>query len=62
MQNIVLSQIYYIFVPKYKNSMINSTAKRIETAICSETEGKIIFSTDYAELGTPEAINWKDFE
>ncbi len=42
--------------------MINSTAKRIETAICSETEGKIIFSTDYAELGTPEAINWKDFE
>ena len=58
------------FCPKFviflcqntKNSMINSTAKRIETAICSETEGKIIFSTDYAELGTPEAINWKDFE
>ena len=36
--------------------MVDSTAKRIETAIGSEPEGKIVFSTDYAELGTPEAI------
>ena len=36
--------------------MVDSTAKRIETAIGSEQEGKIVFSTDYAELGTPEAI------
>ena len=36
--------------------MIDSTAKRIEAAISSEPEGKIVFSTDYAELGTPEAI------
>lgn len=34
--------------------MVDSTAKRIETAIGSEPEGKIVFSTDYAELGTPE--------
>ena len=36
--------------------MVDSTAKRIETAIGLEPEGKIVFSTDYAELGTPEAI------
>lgn len=36
--------------------MVDSTAKRIETAIGLEAEGKIVFSTDYAELGTPEAI------
>ena len=36
--------------------MVDSTAKKIETAIDSESEGKIIFSTDYAELGTPETI------
>ena len=30
--------------------MVDSTAKRIETAIGSELEGKIVFSTDYAEL------------
>lgn len=39
--------------------MVDSTAKRIETAIASEPEGKIVFSTDYAELGTPEAIKKK---
>ena len=36
--------------------MVDSTAKRIEIAIGSEPEGKVVFSTDYAELGTPEAI------
>ena len=36
--------------------MVDSTAKKIESAIGSEEEGKIIFSSDYAELGTPEAI------
>ena len=36
--------------------MIDSTAKKIERAINSESQGKIIFTTDYAEMGTPEAI------
>lgn len=36
--------------------MIDSTAKKIESIIGSEPEGKIIFSSDYAEQGTPEAI------
>ncbi len=36
--------------------MVDSTAKKIEAAISSETEGKIVFAADYAELGTPEAI------
>lgn len=36
--------------------MVDSTAKKIETAIGSAAEGKIIFSSDYAEMGTPEAI------
>lgn len=36
--------------------MVDSTAKKIESIISSEPEGKIIFSSDYAEQGTPEAI------
>lgn len=36
--------------------MVDSTAKKIEAAIDSEPEGKIIFPLDYAEMGTPEAI------
>ncbi|MBR1546782.1 MAG: hypothetical protein IJ633_08340 [Prevotella sp.] len=36
--------------------MVDSTAKKIEAAVVSEPEGKIIFSSDYAEMGTPEAI------
>ena len=36
--------------------MVDSIAKKIETSISSEPEGKIFFSTDYAEFGTPEAI------
>lgn len=36
--------------------MVDSTAKKIESIISSEPDGKIIFSSDYAEQGTPEAI------
>lgn len=36
--------------------MVDSTAKKIESIISSEPHGKIIFSSDYAEQGTPEAI------
>lgn len=36
--------------------MVDSTAKKIEAAVGSEFEGKIIFPSDYAEIGTPEAI------
>ena len=36
--------------------MVDSTAKKIETAIGSASRGKDNLSSDYAEMGTPEAI------
>lgn len=36
--------------------MKGSSANRVETAIAAEEDGKIIFTSDYAELGTPEAV------
>ncbi|MCF0204965.1 MAG: hypothetical protein HUK12_06695 [Muribaculaceae bacterium] len=36
--------------------MANSTAKEIEQAIRKEGAGKILFSSDYALFGTPEAV------
>ena len=36
--------------------MEGSFADRVEKSITEEVEGKILFTSDYAELGTPEAV------
>ena len=36
--------------------MEGSFADRVEKSINEEVEGKILFTSDYAELGTPEAV------
>ena len=53
-----LSEIYYKFVAKIMVQVVGqSIENKIEKSIRGKGRGSIVFQQDYADFGTPSAVN-----